>query len=87
MARKIEKNLFTIQTDKPDVEVSCQVTSIRRDQFAKKHRIPVEEQKPVGERGTYLHPEEWGRSRETGLDDQRPPRLPGDSGSASVPID
>ena len=33
---------FTIQTDKPKVEVSWQVTGIRQDAWANAHRIPVE---------------------------------------------
>jgi hypothetical protein len=57
VSEKIAGNRFTIQTDKPGVEVSWQVTGIRQDAFAEKHRIPVEEAKPAGERGRYLHPE------------------------------
>ena len=39
------------------MKVSWQVTGIRHDAFADAHRIPVEEDKPAGERGKYLHPE------------------------------
>ncbi|HZU27273.1 MAG TPA: hypothetical protein VFA04_17230, partial [Bryobacteraceae bacterium] len=49
VARKIEKNRFVIRTDKPDVEVSWQVTGIRHDAWANEHRIPVEEAKPAVE--------------------------------------
>ncbi|MBK9233862.1 MAG: hypothetical protein WBE17_16820 [Anaerolineae bacterium] len=36
-----------------------------------RHRIPVEEAKPAGERGLYLHPVELGQPAELGLDYQR----------------
>jgi len=57
VAKKISDNRFDIRTDKPEVEVSWQVTGIRKDAYASAHRIVVEEQKPAQERGHYLHPE------------------------------
>lgn len=39
------------------MKVSWQVTGIRHDLYANAHRILVEENKPVAERGYYLHPE------------------------------
>jgi hypothetical protein len=59
---------FVVQTDLPRVEVSWQVTGIRRDPYAEKHRIPVEEDKPADEQGTYLSPDAWGVPLERGLD-------------------
>ena len=73
VARKVEGNRFAIRTDKPGVEVSWQVTGIRKDPFAEKNRIPVEEDKPEAERGTYLHPEAWGMAPSAGLDAKRMP--------------
>jgi hypothetical protein len=58
------------------VKVSWQVTGIRQDAFAEKHRAPVEEHKPEEERGTYLHPEEWGVPRDRGLEHRRTPHRP-----------
>jgi hypothetical protein len=55
--KKIQGNRFEIKTNKPRVEVSWQVTGIRKDAFAETHRIPTEELKPEPERGTYLHPD------------------------------
>jgi hypothetical protein len=60
VARKITNHSFTIKTDKPNVEVSWQVTGIRQDAWANAHRIPVEQVKPESERGSYLHPELFG---------------------------
>ena len=57
VAEKVRGNRFTIQTSAPGVEVSWQVTGIRKDAWANKNRILVEEQKSNLERGHYLHPE------------------------------
>jgi hypothetical protein len=60
VAEKMAGSQFTIKTDKPNVEVSWQVTGIRHDAWANAHRIPVEEAKVGQERGRYLHPELFG---------------------------
>ncbi len=59
--QKVEHNRFTIRTNLSNVEVSWQVTGIRKDAYANANRIPVEEDKPVAERGTYLHPAAFGQ--------------------------
>jgi hypothetical protein len=56
VAEKIKSNVFTIKTDKPRVEVSWQVTGVRKDKFAEENRIKVESEKPAGERGTLQNP-------------------------------
>ena len=58
---KIEDNRFTIKTDKPNVEVSWQVTGIRNDAFAKANRVAAEQAKPADEQGLYLHPGLYGQ--------------------------
>ena len=50
------------------MEVSWQVTGIRRDAFANKNRIKVEEEKPERERGYYLHPEAFDQPDERGVE-------------------
>ncbi|HSY63919.1 MAG TPA: hypothetical protein VK829_04940, partial [Terriglobales bacterium] len=35
---------------------------IRHDAYANQYRIPVEEDKAVGEQGYYLHPEVFGQA-------------------------
>ena len=67
VASKIANNSFTIQTDKPNVEVSWQVTGIRHDAWADANRIPVEQMKAGKERGMYLHPELFGAPVETSI--------------------
>jgi trimeric autotransporter adhesin len=60
VAAEIQNGKFTIQTDKPNVKVSWQVTGVRHDAWANAHRIPTEELKPADERGHYMHPELFG---------------------------
>jgi hypothetical protein len=75
VASKILNNQFTIKTDKPNVEVSWQVTGIRQDAWANAHRIQVEVEKPERERGHYLYPELYGASEEMGIAWARHPGL------------
>ena len=58
---KIEDNRFTIQTDMPHVEVSWQVTGVRRDPYAQQHPIEVEQAKPAKHQGMYFYPELYGQ--------------------------
>ena len=53
---KISGNRFKIKTDKPRVEISWQVTGIRKDKFADEHRIKVESEKSESDRGTLQNP-------------------------------
>ncbi|SOE23895.1 hypothetical protein SAMN06298216_4269 [Spirosomataceae bacterium TFI 002] len=55
ISEKVLHNQFKIKTDKPNVEVSWQVTGIRNDAFAKQNRVKVSVDKPASEKGTYMH--------------------------------
>jgi hypothetical protein len=72
---EIKDNRFTVKTDRPGVKVSWQVTGIRRDAWAERHRIPVEKEKPERERGFYLHPELFGQREDRGVEWARRPEL------------
>jgi hypothetical protein len=61
VAEKVAGNRFKIAGGRPGMEVSWELTGIRKDAFAEKHRIPVEEMKPAAERGSYLHPEAFDK--------------------------
>jgi hypothetical protein len=61
IAQKITGNRFKIAGGQPGLEVSWQVTSIRHDPYAKKHRIQVEEEKPAAEKGHYQDPGLYGQ--------------------------
>lgn len=67
IGQKVQNNMFVIRTDKPGVEVSWQVTGVRKDAFAEKNRIPVEEYKKAEEAGKYLHPEAFGQPESMGV--------------------
>ena len=71
IAEEIAGNRFTIAGGKAGMKVSWQVTGIRQDAWANAHRIPVEEDKPEDERGTYLSPVEHGQLAELGLHRRR----------------
>jgi len=60
IAEKVAGGRFVIRTDKPNIEVSWQVTGIRHDPYAETHRIAVELDKPARERGRYQNPEAYG---------------------------
>ncbi len=65
---KVADNRFVIRTNLANVEVSWQVTGIRRDAWAEANRLPVEEDKPAVEQGTYLHPDLFGQPKEKGVE-------------------
>ena len=64
VAQKVDGNRFKIAGGKAGMEVSWQLTGVRKDPYAEAHRVRVEEMKPVAERGSYLHPEAFGKSAE-----------------------
>ncbi|HET9314843.1 MAG TPA: hypothetical protein VFQ51_04600 [Vicinamibacteria bacterium] len=68
VVKTVADHRFTLRTSAPRVVVSWQVTGIRDDAFARAHRVKVEEDKPDVERGTYLHPVEWGQPAARGVD-------------------
>jgi len=74
VAEKVQNNHFTIQTDKPNVEVSWQVTGVRNDKFAQVNRIIPEVEKKGLEKGRYLHANEYGVSEEKSIIAKRIPR-------------
>ena len=57
-------NYFVVQTDKPNVKLSWQVSAIRNDKYANQHRVVAEQEKTDQERGKYLHPELFGKTVE-----------------------
>ena len=75
IAEEVRDNRFRITTDIPNVKVSWQVTGIRRDAWAERHRIPVEQEKPERERGFYLHPELFGQGEDRGVEWSRRPEV------------
>lgn len=68
VAEELNGNQFTIAGGAPGLKVSWQLTGIRKDEFAEKHRLPVEELKPERERGFYLTPELFDKPEEKGIE-------------------
>jgi hypothetical protein len=54
VAKEIAGNRFEIAGGAPGARVSWQVTGVRQDPWAQAHRIEVESEKSLAERGTYL---------------------------------
>jgi hypothetical protein len=75
IAAKVANNRFRIAGGLPGMEVSWQVTGIRRDAWANAHRIPVEESKPDRERGFYLHPELFSEPEDKSTEWARNPQM------------
>jgi hypothetical protein len=82
--KKVLNNQFTIKTDKPNVEVSWQVTGVRNDLYAQKHRIIAEVEKTGVLKGKYRHPELYGFGDEM-ADDKRSWQAKAKKQSAKVP--
>jgi hypothetical protein len=75
VGEEISNNRFTIKTNAPRVRVSWQVTGVRHDAYATKHRIPVEELKNENERGHYLYPGLFNQPDEKSIEWARHPEL------------
>jgi hypothetical protein len=68
IAQEMAGNQFAIGGGAPGLKVSWQVTGIRQDAYAQAHRIPVEQDKPADEKGTYIFPELFGQAASKALD-------------------
>nr|MBP6695604.1 hypothetical protein [Saprospiraceae bacterium] len=64
--KKIENNTFIIKADKAGVEISWQVTGIRKDAHADKYRIQPEVHKEDENKGKYLCPTCFGQPETMG---------------------
>ena len=61
--QEIEEGRFTIAGGLPNMKVSWQVTGTRKDPYAEKYHLDVEQEKLPSERGRYLHPELYGKPK------------------------
>jgi len=66
VATEISGNQFAIAGGEPGMKVSWQVSGIRKDPWAEANRIQTEVDKPLKEKGKYLHPEAYGLGKEYG---------------------
>jgi hypothetical protein len=84
--QEITDNHFRIRTNQPNVKVSWQVTGVRHDPYAEAHRIPVVEDKPVAEKGTYQFPELYGQPAEKSLKVMRYPQKENSARTTAKPV-
>jgi hypothetical protein len=75
IAEEISNNHFEIAGGSPGMKVSWQVAGIRQDAYARTHPLQVEVEKPVNERGYYIHPELYGAPPEMSVEWARHPEL------------
>jgi len=75
IAEKIDNNQFKIAGGKENLEVSWQITGIRKDPYAEKNRIQVEVDKEKQEKGKYLHPEVYGLEQKYGMNYEKYEKL------------
>jgi hypothetical protein len=73
VSTEMQKNSFTIKTDKPNVKVSWQVTGLRKDPYAEKNQVQVEQDKSAQERGYYRHPGLYGQPDSKSVEDAYQP--------------
>jgi hypothetical protein len=62
IAEEVRHNAFKIAGGRPELKVSWQVTGVRHDPAAQENPIQVEPEKPVAERGRFLHAGYKGRA-------------------------
>jgi hypothetical protein len=67
IAEEVSTNRFKIAGGPARLKVCWQVTGVRHDSFARARPLAVETDKPVEERGYFLHPEDHGHPRERGI--------------------
>jgi hypothetical protein len=71
ISEKVQGNSFMIKTDKPNVEVSWQVTGVRQDPFANANRVIDVVEKTREEKGKYIHPALYGQPASKQIDAPR----------------
>lgn len=76
VAQEIEHNRFLIAGGRPGLKVSWLVTGIRQDVWANANPMPLEQDKPEAERGSFLHPDLHGQPEEKSLLRSRHPGTP-----------
>jgi hypothetical protein len=67
VAGKVSGNAFEVAGGTAGLEVSWQVTGVRKDPFAQAQRIQVEVEKTAEEKGYYLYPAAYGVGKERGI--------------------
>jgi hypothetical protein len=77
VARRVEGNRFLIAGGPPGAEVCWQVTGVRQDAYARKHRIKVDTAKKGKDKGRFLNPDAFGKRRTAGIGYRRASKVRG----------
>ena len=64
ISKQVVANTFEIRTSLPNVDVSWQVTGVRKDPWANAHRVEAETEKESFNKGKYLAPRELGKAED-----------------------
>lgn len=67
VSSEVDGSTFRIGGANPGQRISWQLTGVRKDAWARKHRVQVERDKPGAERGKFLYPEGFGADASKGL--------------------
>jgi hypothetical protein len=67
VSSKIEGSKFAIAGGTSGLEVSWQITGLRKDKYAQANPLEVEKKKSPSEQGKYMHPQLYGYGAERGL--------------------
>ena len=84
VSKKVTNNKFEIKTSVPNVEVSWQVTGIRKDAWANAHRVVVEVDKNDFDKGKYLAPVEAGMPESLRIGDVK--KRPRTGAEIAIPV-
>lgn len=74
VAKEIEQKRFVIAGGVAGQKVCWQVTGVRQDAYARKHRIKVDTAKKAKDKGRLLNPEAFGRPRTDAIGYRKPPK-------------
>lgn len=67
ISKVIKGNTFVIKTNLPNIQVSWQVTGVRKDAWANENRVVTVVEKEEWEKGFYLHPKAHGQVAEKAM--------------------
>jgi trimeric autotransporter adhesin len=84
IAKKMGGNQFEIITDKPNIEISWQVTGVRHDAVAQKYGMPIEQDKSGKEVGKYIYPNAYADGAEQAAERRKSLEIPGKKSATSV---
>lgn len=71
----VQENRFRVAGGTPGGTVSWMVSGIRNDPGLRDNLLPVEQDKPARERGRFVHPEAYGRTRLESVFQERTPKV------------